>query len=55
MNKLEKLSPEQEALMLQTRDEWINHFFETKEIDRNSFEEGINFLYQDFLKKKNLT
>ena len=50
--KIEKLTPEQEALMFQTRDEWVNHFFETKEIDKKAFEEGIKWLYEDLLNKK---
>ena len=52
---LEKLTKEQEALMLQTRDEWINLFFDNvkhqKGIDKPMFESGIKWLYNDLLKK----
>ena len=52
MNRLEKLTKEQEELMFQTRDEWINRFFHTTNINKKEFEKGINWLYQDLLKKK---
>ena len=52
---LEKLTKEQEKLMLQTRDEWINLFFDNvknqKGIDKAMFEEGIEWLYTDLLHK----
>ena len=52
---LEKLTEEQEKLMLQTRDEWINLFFDNvknqKGIDRAMFEDGIGWLYTDLLHK----
>lgn len=52
---LEKLTEEQEKLMLQTRDEWINLFFDNvknkKGINKKMFEEGIEWLYNDLLKK----
>ena len=52
---LEKLTEEQEKLMLQTRDEWINLFFDNvknqKGIDKAMFEEGIEWLYTDLLHK----
>ena len=51
--KLETLTKEQEELMYQTRDEWINLFYNTKRIDQKAFEEGIKWLYEDLLKKKN--
>ena len=53
MKKLETLTEEQEELMFQTRDEWIDLFFSTKRIDKQTFEEGIKWLYEDLLKKKN--
>ena len=52
---LEKLTEEQEKLMLQTRDEWINLFFDNvknqKGIDKKMFEDGIEWLYTDLLQK----
>ena len=52
---LEKLTEEQKKLMLQTRDEWINLFFDNvknqKGIDKAMFEEGIEWLYTDLLHK----
>ena len=52
---LEKLTKEQEKLMLQTRDEWVNLFFDNvknqKGIDKAMFEEGIEWLYTDLLHK----
>ncbi len=52
---LEKLTKEQEAIMLQTRDEWINLFFDNvksqKGIDKSMFEDGIKWLYNDLLNK----
>jgi len=50
-NKLKKLTPEQEALIPIVRDEWVNHFFDTKEIDEEEFEKGIAWLYNDLLNK----
>ena len=41
--------------MLETRDEWINRFFDNvrnkRGIDKPAFEEGIKWLYNDLLKK----
>ena len=52
---LEKLTKEQEKLMLQTRDEWVNLFFDNvknqKGIDKKMFEDGIEWLYTDLLQK----
>ena len=52
---LEKLTKEQEKLMLQTRDEWVNLFFDNvknqKGIDKKMFEDGIEWLYTDLLHK----
>lgn len=52
---LEKLTKEQEKIMLQTRDEWVNLFFDNvknqKGIDKAMFEEGIEWLYTDLLHK----
>ena len=53
MKKLEKLTEEQIQLMSQTRDEWINRFFSFKEIDKKAFEDGVKWLYEDLLGKKN--
>jgi len=54
---LERLTKEQEQLMLQTRDEWISLFFDNvksqKGIDKPMFEEGIKWLYEDLLGKPN--
>lgn len=49
--KLEKLTPEQEQLMFQIRDEWIDLFFKTKRINKREFKKGIAWLYNDLLKK----
>ena len=52
---LEKLTEEQKKLMLLTRDEWINLFFDNvknqKGIDKTMFEVGIEWLYTDLLHK----
>ena len=52
---LEKLTEEQEKIMIQTRDEWVNLFFDNvknqKGIDKTMFEEGIEWLYTDLLHK----
>ena len=52
---LEKLTKEQEKIMIQTRDEWVNLFFDNvknqKGIDKKMFEEGIEWLYTDLLHK----
>ena len=54
---LNKLTKKQEKIMLQTRDEWINLFFDNvknqKGIDKKMFEEGIEWLYTDLLHKPN--
>jgi hypothetical protein len=51
--KLEKLSEEQEKLMLQVRDEWIDLALKEKTngINKKMFEEGIEWLYKDLLNK----
>ena len=51
--KLEKLTAEQEVLMASTAQEWKDRFFNTKRIDKVAFEEGINWIYNDFLKLPN--
>ena len=52
---LEKLTKEQEKIMIQTRDEWANLVFDNvknqKGIDKKMFEEGIEWLYTDLLHK----
>ena len=52
---LEKLTKEQEKIMNQTRDEWVNLFFDNvknqKGIDKNMFEEGVEWLYTKLLRK----
>lgn len=52
---LNKLTKKQEKIMLQTRDEWINLFFDNvknqKGIDKKMFEEGIGWLYTKLLNK----
>jgi hypothetical protein len=54
---LGKLTEEQEKIMYETRDEWINLFFdnvrEQRGINKPLFEEGIKWLYEDMLGKKN--
>ena len=51
--KLEKLTPDQEKLMLEVRDEWINLALKenAKGINKPLFEEGIEWLYKDLLGK----
>ena len=51
MKKLEKLSKEQLEIAEQIKNEWIDLFFNIKKIDEPSFEEGINWVYEDILKK----
>jgi hypothetical protein len=51
MKKLEKLTQEQKDIMIETRDFWINKFWQTKEIDKEKFETGIEWLYNDLLGK----
>ena len=49
------LTSDQKRIMLETRDEWINLFFDNvrnkRDIDKPAFEEGIKWLYNDLLKK----
>lgn len=51
--KLTKLSADQEQLMLQVRDEYLDQFFgrikAQRGIDRPAFEKGIAWLYNDLL------
>jgi hypothetical protein len=47
--KLEKLTPEQEALISVVRDEWIDRFYSQKKIDREAFEEGVNWVYETMM------
>ena len=51
--KLEKLTPDQEKLMLEVRDEWVNLALKenVKGINKTLFEEGIEWLYKDLLGK----
>lgn len=53
MGKLEKLSIEQEKIMIETRDYWIDLALNQnkKGIDKAKFEKGINWLYTNLLKK----
>jgi hypothetical protein len=52
---LTELTSDQKRIMLETRDEWINLFFDNvrnkRGIDKPAFEEGIKWLYNDLLKK----
>ena len=52
---LTELTSDQKRIMLETRDEWINLFFDNvrnkRDIDKPAFEEGIKWLYNDLLKK----
>lgn len=43
--KLEKLTPEQEALIPVIRDKWISQLFDLKEINIPQLTEGVNWLY----------
>ena len=51
--KLEKLTSDQEKLMIQVRDEWINLALKNNVngINKPMFEEGVKWLYNDLLKK----
>lgn len=49
MDKLEKLTPEQEKLMYEVRDEYIALFNSIKRIDEPTFEKGIEWVYNDLL------
>ena len=53
MKKLEKLTIEQEKLMYEVRDEWVNLALKenAKGINKPLFEEGIEWLYGDLLNK----
>ena len=48
MAKLEKLTKEQEELMLTIRDKWMDFIFSCKntEIDKEKCIEGVNFIYK---------
>ena len=52
---LTELTSDQKRIMLETRDEWINLFFDNvrnkRGIDKPAFEEGIKWLYNDLLEK----
>lgn len=43
---LNKLTPEQEALMKTVRDERLNQFFQLKPIDKEKCEKHIEFMYK---------
>jgi len=43
--KLEKLAPEQEALMLQIREEWLDLVFKNSLLDKQKAIDGVKFLY----------
>ena len=40
------LTPEEEKLMLEVQDEWINRFNSLPRIDKEKLEKGINWLYE---------
>lgn len=46
MEKLTKLTPEQEKIMYEVRDEWLNRFFSLGKIDEKACTEGIHMLYE---------
>jgi len=50
---MEKLTSEQEELMVSVRNEWIDLFYNTKRINKQDFEEGINWIYNSYLKLPN--
>jgi hypothetical protein len=54
--KLESLTKEQEKIMIETRDEWIDLYFDNVKnktgINKALFEEGISWLYTDLLGKQ---
>jgi hypothetical protein len=51
MKELKGLTPEQEALMPVVAKEYIDMFYSFKEIDKDAFEAGISWVYNDLLKK----
>jgi hypothetical protein len=53
MKKLNELTSEHKAIMLETRDYWLNLALKEngKGIDKEKHEKGINFLYEELLKK----
>ena len=55
MSYVDELTKDQKKTMIETRDEWINLFFDNvkyqKGINKPLFEEGIKWLYKDLLKK----
>jgi len=44
-----KLNKKQEKLMDEVKDKWLNKFFDLKEIDKDKYEKGIEFIYTEFL------
>lgn len=50
--KINELTPEQEKLMYQVKDEYIDLFNKTKEIDKPAFEKGIKWVYEVLMKAK---
>jgi len=49
MSKIEKLTPEQEALIPQIRDKWLNPIFGpdgSAPLDKEGCREGIEWLYE---------
>ena len=46
MKKIEKLTPEQEQLMYEVRDEWLDRMFKPKRINRESAMKSIHWLYE---------
>ncbi len=47
MKKLEKLSEDQEKLMIQTKNEWLNYIFSCKnKLNKKEVEKGINWMYK---------
>ena len=47
MGKLEKLTKEQEKLMIQVRDEWLDRIFDCNtNLDKDGAEKGIEWLYE---------
>jgi len=48
-NKLQELTEEQVKLSHQVRDEWVDKFYNTTEIDKESFETGVRWIYTEKL------
>ena len=53
MKRIDTLTAEQSLMMIEVRDQWINHAFSLTKtgINKKDFEEGIEWLYSSIMKK----